>query len=67
MEGKTTEVRGRPLEGPGSDARLRHLQLRFAKLNRQSIGRTTGLSWGFGLLCALTFLGVFAIGLLVLR
>lgn len=67
MDGKATEVRGRPLEGPGSDARLRRLQKRFARLNRRPIERASRSSWPFGLICALTFVGVFAIGLLVLR
>lgn len=67
MDGKTTEARGRLLEGPGSDARLRRLQMRFARLNRRSIEPASRSSWPFGLLCALTFVGVFTIGLLIPR
>jgi len=67
MEAKPTEMRERPLEGPGSDARLRRLQMRFAKLHRRSFEETRGSPWRFGLLCMLTFMGVFAVGLLVLR
>lgn len=65
MEAKATEVSGRPLEGRGSEARLRRLQKRFAKLNR-SIDQARRSKWRFGLLCILTFAGVFTGGLLLL-
>lgn len=65
MEAKATEISGRPLEGRGSEARLRRLQRRFARLNR-SIDRHRLPKWRFGLLCILTFVSVFAGGLLLL-
>lgn len=65
MEVKATEVTGRPLEGRGSEARLRRLQKRFAKVNRL-IDQGHRSKWRFGLLCMLTFAGVFTGGLLLL-
>lgn len=52
------------LEGPGSEARLRSLQRRFARIGRRLEAR--GLNgWRLALLCTGAFLTVLVVGLLV--
>jgi hypothetical protein len=53
----------RPLEGPGSEARLRSLQQRFRKISVAIDQNSTTAQRRFWFLCAAVFLVVFSVGL----
>jgi hypothetical protein len=57
----------RSLEGAGSEARLLNLQRRFARLNQRLDEPRAWRPWRLAILCALTFAGEVAAGLLLTR